>query len=229
MSNYFELISDFNDKINLSFTSIHDKIEIIRDTKKAIQRINTDINQIALPIQEHSDIVKWVDSSGIYKNCDGIVSNLKYNIILSLSVADCPPVAMFDPVKGNYALVHSGWRGTRSKISNNALELISSKGSELKDVLVYLGPSISKKNYEVDGDVASFFSSASYVPWGKGKYLLDIKSQIKSDIIDVGIKPGNIYSSGRCTYDDLSLCSYRRDGSNAGRMIFLMGRYDRRN
>tara|TARA_B110000196_G_C21043430_1_gene613651 strand:+ start:456 stop:1142 length:687 start_codon:yes stop_codon:yes gene_type:complete len=228
MSNYFESLDYFNNKLNLSFISVVNKSEIIEDTRKAIQKINITMDQVATPIQEHTNIVRWADSSGVYKKCDGVVTNLKYNIILSLSVADCTPVCLFDPVSSNYALIHSGWRGTCEKVVNNAIQLILSKGSKLEDILVYLGPSISQKNYEVDIDVASCFSKGNYVLKGK-KYLLDIKSQIKNDIIEVGIKLENVYSSNRCTYQESNLCSYRRDGTNAGRMIFLMGKYSGRN
>ena len=228
MSNYTELISFFNDKINVAFTSINNKTQIIDDTNKCAQIINADINQIATPIQKHTNIVKWTDSAGLFENCDGIATNTRYNLILSLSVADCTPVCMFDPVCENYALVHSGWKGTYKKISNNALQIIIKQGSKLNDIQVYLGPSISQTNYEVDEDVASFFSIDSYISSGK-KYLLDIKSQIKSDIIDAGVKPKNIYCSNRCTYDELNLCSFRRDGERTGRMIFLMGKFSGRN
>jgi len=228
MTNYFEPINCFNNQIDLSFISISHKLELVKDVNKAIQSVDANITQTAIPLQEHTDIVKWVDSGGIYKNCDGLVTNLRYNIILSLSVADCTPVCLFDPVNKNYALVHSGWKGTSKKISNNALELILSKGSKLKDILVYLGPSISQRNYEVDIDVASLFSKNNYILSGE-KYLLDIKSQIMSDIIDAGVNSENIHSSDRCTYDEINLCSYRRDGGNAGRMIFLMGEYSGRN
>ena len=228
MANYFESINCFNEQINLSFISIFNKLDVAKDTSRAKELIKADISQIATPIQEHTDIVKWINSSGIYQNCDGLVTNLEYDIILSLSVADCTPICLFDPVSKNYGLIHSGWKGTSKKISNSALELILKKGAKLQDILVYLGPSISQKNYEVDIDVASLFSKNNYILSDK-KYLLDIKSQIKSDIIDMGVDPQNIYSSDRCTFNDLNLCSYRRDGKNAGRMIFLMGKYNGRN
>ena len=228
MTNYFKSIDCFSNQINLSFASIANKLDIIKDTNTASDIIKIDANKIATPVQEHTDIVKWINSSGIYENCDGLITNLEYDITLSLSVADCTPVCLFDPFNKNYGLVHSGWKGTSEKISNNALELILSKGSKLKDILVYLGPSISQKNYEVDIDVASLFSKNNYILSGE-KYLLDIKSQIKSDIIDMGVDPQNIYLSDECTFNDLNLCSYRRDGENAGRMIFLMGKYNGRN
>ena len=227
MSNYFELLDCFNNKLDLSFTSIENKSEILKDTNKALQTIDINMSKVAMPVQEHSSVVNWADSSGIYKRCDGIATNLKYNIILSLSVADCTPVCLFDPISSNYALIHSGWRGTNMKIVNNAIQLIVTKGSKVEDILVYFGPSISQKNYEVDIDVARYFSKKNYILKGR-KYLLDIKSQIRDDIIDIGIKFENIYSSARCTYDEPDLCSYRRDGINAGRMIFFMGEYSGR-
>ena len=187
---------------------------------------NINTKRIATPIQEHTDVVKWANTDGVYDNCDGIATNLKYNLILSLSVADCTPVALFDFKLGNYALVHSGWRGTHLKISNNAIDLLLCHGSNVSDITVYLGPSISQKNYEVDFDVAGLFSKDCYMLTTNGKYLLDIKSQLKNDMIDFGIKSKNIFSSERCTYEDINLCSYRRDGSDAGRMIFFMGIYD---
>ena len=228
MTNYFESVDCFDSQINLSFASIANKTDIIDDTNIASEIIKVDASKIAIPVQEHTDTVRWVSSSGIYKKCDGLASNLRYNIILSLSVADCTPVCFFDPITKNYALVHSGWKGTYKKISINAVKLILSNGSDLENIFVYLGPSISSKNYEVDMDVAKLFSKNNYISKGE-KYLLNIKSQISSDIIDMGIKPNNIICSNICTYDDMNLCSYRRDGKNAGRMIFLMGEYDRRN
>ena len=228
MTNYFKSINFFDDTINLSFACISNKLDIFKDTDKASEILAIDSNKVTIPIQEHTNIVKWVTSSGIHKRCDGLVSNIKYNIILSLSVADCVPVCLFDPITGNYALVHSGWKGTYQKISDRAVKLILNKGSNIQNILVYLGPSISNKNYEVDMDVAKFFSKDSYTLKGE-KYLLDIKSQIKDDLIKIGVKSKNISSSKLCTYENLNLCSYRRDGHKAGRIIFFMGDYVGRN
>ena len=228
MTNYFELIDFFNDGVGISFVCISNKSSICKDTNKASKVIKIDANKLAIPVQEHTNIVKWVTSSGIYKKCDGLISNLDYDITLSLSVADCTPVCLFDPITKNYGLVHSGWKGTSKKISNKAVEEIINKGSKIEDILVYLGPSISDKNYEVGIEVAQLFNNNNYMPKGN-KYLLDIKSQIKDDLVRIGIKPDSIDLSNVCTYDESNLCSYRRDGSNAGRIIFLMGKYNGRN
>ena len=225
MSFYFELINDFTGLGTLSFTASPEKKILVDDINKMASSLDININSIAIPDQKHTDIVKWIESSGFYDCCDGIASNRKFNTILSISVADCTPVCISDKVTGNFALVHSGWRGTKNKIVINAINLLLKKGSLLKDIIVYLGPSISMRNYEVDFDVAKYFSQECYERNGD-KYLLDIKSQIIMDIKFIGILDQNIDYSNRCTFDDDRLCSYRRDGLNAGRMIFFMGEYD---
>ena len=65
--------------------------------------------------------------------------------MLSLSVADCVPVCMFDPETRNFALIHSGWRGTYKKISNKAVSLLIKNKSSLSDIK-------NKKNPYGSGD-----------------------------------------------------------------------------
>ena len=153
---------------------------------------------------------------------------MKHNLILSLSVADCTPVCIFDPASKNYALVHSGWRGTYKKISNNAIKLMLDNESKIEDIMVYIGPSISQKNYEIGNEIISFFSKKNLIKSGE-KHLLDIKAQIIDDLIAMDIDSENISYSCRCTYNETYLQSFRRDGENAGRLIFLMGRVNGRN
>lgn len=178
--------------------------------------------QLAIPIQKHTNKVIWAETGGIYKNFDGIASNLNNNVMLSLSVADCVPVCMFDPQTKNFALVHSGWRGTYKKIANKAVSLLIKNGSNANDIIVYCGVSISSNNYEVDSDVASLFFDKNKKSNGN-KFLLDIKSQIEDDLVLCGINKKNISTTKECTYDNENLPSYRRDGDNAGRITFFMG------
>jgi len=103
--------------------------------------------------------------------------------------------------------------------------LMIENGSIPKDILVYCGVSISKKNYEVGDDVASLFSNSNLSTFGK-KFLLDIKSQIKDDLIAIDLLEKNISIEQDCTYNNMTLPSYRRDGEQAGRITFFMGKDD---
>ena len=210
--------------IELIRSSVEKKYNLVEQTQ-FIFKENLTKSHLAIPIQRHTDNVKWIDNPGIYKNTDGLVSNLKNKIYLSISVADCVPVCIFDPKTENFALVHSGWRGTYKKITNNAVFLMIENGSIPKDILVYCGVSISKKNYEVGDDVASLFSKSNSSTFGK-KFLLDIKSQIKDDLISIDLLEKNISIEQDCTYNNMTLPSYRRDGEQAGRITFFMGKDD---
>ena len=208
--------------VDLIRSSIEKKINLVDQTQSIFKKNFTE-SHIAIPIQNHTDNVKWVDSPGIYENIDGLVSNLRYRVHLCISVADCVPVCMFDPKTNNFALVHSGWRGTYKKITNKAVFLMIENGSMTKDILVYCGVSISKKNYEVGDDVASLFSKSNLSTSGN-KFLLDIKSQIKDDLIEIKLSEKNISIDQDCTYSNMTLPSYRRDGDQAGRITFFMGK-----
>ena len=207
----------------MGYICVDKKSDVVIQTTDVFNQFNTNNIKLAIPIQKHTDNVAWIETAGIYKDCDGIASNLNCNVMLSLSVADCVPVCMFDPITKNFALVHSGWRGTYKKISNKAVSLLINNKSNASNIIVYCGVSISSKNYEVDSDVASLFLEKNIKSNGS-KFLLDIKSQIEDDLVSIGVDRKNIFSTEECTYDNKSLPSFRRDGENAGRITFFMGR-----
>ena len=207
--------------IDLFYTCQKKNKTIVNQVNQIIEKNNFSTS-VSIPIQKHTDKVIFTDSPNIYDSCDGIISNLKFSLVLSLSVADCVPICIYDPNTKNYGLVHSGWKGTSKAICNKAIMLMKENGSKTSDIRVYLGPSISQSNYKVDEDVAMLFSNINCVKSGN-KFLLDLKSQITDDLISVGIKQKNISSSSICTYSNLDFPSYRRDGEKTGRIIFLMG------
>ncbi|MBE6018316.1 MAG: laccase domain-containing protein, partial [Lachnospiraceae bacterium] len=55
--------------------------------------------------------------------CDGIMTDVP-GIMLCTVEADCTPVYLLDPVRRAAAMIHSGWRGTASKITDNAIRMM---------------------------------------------------------------------------------------------------------
>ncbi len=222
MQSSIKKINYFKNSIDLIYACLDKEVDAVSQSRNLFKEIGQAYSSLAVPIQNHTDNVVWSTRPGTYSNCDGIASNLKYKISLSLSVADCVPVCIFDPKTKNFALLHSGWKGTSNKIANNAVKLLISKNSQVQNIKVFCGPSICQKNYEVDWDVASLFSKNNVQKKGH-KFLIDIKSQIKDDLISIGLESDNIFISDQCTYQDESFRSYRREGEKVGRNIFLMG------
>ena len=92
-----------------------------------------------------------------YVDVDGLITNLK-DVILVTFHADCPPVYFVDPVNKAIGLSHSGWKGTVSRIgTKTVLAMVQEFGTNPKDLLCAIGPSICADCYEVSVDVADRF------------------------------------------------------------------------
>ena len=179
-------------------------------------------NNFAIPVQTHSTNIKFVTKVGKYNNIDGLICSNKYQIPLSIQTADCVPIYIFDYKTGYYGIFHSGWRGTKGKIISKALNIfINDFKSTPNNILVVIGPHIQKCCYEVDWDVAQFFSYVNRIN-KKNKWFLNLNEEIKNDILKFNIPIKNIYSSDVCTYDSLNCESFRRDGSKANRMLSVI-------
>ncbi len=153
-------------------------------------------------------------------------------LALAVLTADCVPVALYDPEKRVVAMIHSGWRGTCSRVAASALEAMHEKfGSDPQNVLAGIGPYIGPCCYKVDapvynaaseefGDTArGFFQNAE-----PGQYLFDMKAAIVQTLVQSGVKAGNIGISGLCTAcrEDLFF-SHRASGPATGRQLnFIM-------
>lgn len=164
---------------------------------------------------------------------DGLVTNEKGLLLCTLE-ADCVPVYILDPVKKVIGMVHSGWRGTASLISVNAVRLMHDRyDSNYKDIMVAIGPCICKDCYEVGEDLREEFSKTydeatltkifrEEVKNGKrvaGKYLLDLPLAIRTTLIKEGLNDKKIFDPEYCTFHETKFSSYRREKENAGRML----------
>ena len=127
---------------------------------------------------------------------------------------------MIQSIRKVIAAVHSGWRGTEKQILKKTIQkLFNDFKSNPLDLVCYISPSISLRNYEVGEEVASLFDN-KFVKTEKKKYYLDLAGANYQMLIDSGIKSSNVQLSGLCSfeYKDL-LHSYRRDGSRSGRAL----------
>ena len=171
---------------------------------------------LAIPQQTHSTNVLFINSSGEFENCDGLITD-NPNIVLSLQTADCIPIFLYDVAIGLRGLVHAGWRGVIGGIACNAIELI------VENIQVLLGPSICKHCFEVGGEVAAKFDKNCVVTGKNKKYFANLHAQVRLQLLKYQITENNIHMSNICTFENKGCCSYRRDGENAGRMYSFLG------
>jgi len=82
-------------------------------------------------------------------NADGLVGD-KYNQNLWVYTADCMPIFFADKRTRNVAALHCGRKGLEKKIIKNLVKIFDNLGTSRDDLLVAIGPTISKEHYLVD-------------------------------------------------------------------------------
>ena len=85
----------------------------------------------------------------IKTDADGLVGN-KCNQNLWVYTADCMPIFFADKRTRNVATLHCGRKGLEKKIIKNLVKIFDNLGTSRDDLLVSIGPAISKKHYLVD-------------------------------------------------------------------------------
>lgn len=170
-------------------------------------------SRTALRKQVHSRRIVHPDPVTDYRDeADGTASD-DPTLALAVTVADCMPIAVHDPVTGAFAMLHSGWRGTG--ILAHALELFQERwGSVGKDVHVLLGPCIGPCCYPVDEARAAEYSAewgkAGVVRGGDGRVRLDLRAANREILKRYGVV--HTTDVALCTGCTQALGSYRRQG-----------------
>ncbi|MGL5757124.1 MAG: peptidoglycan editing factor PgeF [Paraclostridium sp.] len=233
MNNYIRF-EDANKKCNfanLAFTNIKVDMASKEDRKNICKELKMNFENLTNNKQTHSDIVNIVskDDIGKIKEGDALVTNLK-NIPLLIFVADCVPIAIMDPNKEAVALCHAGWRGTYSKISENAIKtmkkLYDTNPSELVCVL---GPSIGPCCYEVSKDLIEKFNTIitnkdeKFYIIKEDKYYLDLWKVNELVLKSCGVKEENIINLNICTScNSDEFHSYRKHNQTTKRLGMIL-------
>ncbi|HWI40602.1 MAG TPA: peptidoglycan editing factor PgeF [Verrucomicrobiae bacterium] len=175
------------------------------------------------------------DYSHFHKlECDGIVCSVP-GVLVGVTVADCAPVLLLDPVKKVAAALHAGWKGTAANICRKGVEaMVTVFSCDPHDILAGVGPAIGPCCYQVDQPVLAALAKSGYdrfaTPDGDGKWRLDLAEANVAQLLDAGLKEGNIERSGVCVSCTPDLYfSYRRDDGDTGRQMgFIMLKPERK-
>ncbi|MBU0528445.1 peptidoglycan editing factor PgeF [bacterium] len=216
-SSYFSanhLIAGFTNQY-YPYSSVIDRVEFAKMLK-------LDSRKIVIPQQIHSSNVTICTKAGNIIDTDGIVTNNK-DLILSIQVADCIPIYIYDYRNQNIALVHAGWRGVNLGIIENSIKRMKELDSNSIDIKVLLGPSIRQCCFEVGPEVGKLFDN-KFQENGKGnRTQLDLQGVVIDKLFNMNIQNENIIDIKECTCCSDRYHSYRRDGDKAGRMIAMIG------
>lgn len=176
-------------------------------------------------LQVHGSEILEVHEGGSFTGYDAFVTRQK-GIFLTIGIADCTPVLVYDPVNQCVGAAHAGWRGTVSKIGAKVLVRMNELyGTHPRDCFVFIGTCIDMEHFEVGNEVAEQFEKrhVHYLP-GKLKPHVDLKTVNYDQLIEAGVLPGNVEVSSFSTVlnNDLYF-SYRQENGQTGRMLAVIG------
>jgi len=205
--------------MNLSFRVGDDPANVVENRKRFFGSLGIMESGLAIPHQCHSNNIQIVSLPGEYDACDGLVTQTK-GLFLSVSVADCLPVVLYDSTNSVLGLVHAGWRGTAQGIVAKTVELmVKHFRADSSGMVAYLGPSAGVCCYEVGREVAEAFSLDQVERHGD-RLSLNLKRANCHQLLGTGLSVENIEISPYCTICTPQLFhSHRRDGNKSGRMM----------
>jgi YfiH family protein len=144
-------------------------------------------------------------------------------VVLAIQTADCVPILLCAEDGTQIAAIHAGWRGLCAGVIETCVRRLSTLPSRL---LVWLGPAIGPRSYEVGGEVREAFlghdarAEAAFAPARPGHWHCDLYTLARQRLAALGVT--RIHGSGFDTFADARFYSYRRDGVRSGRMASLI-------
>ncbi len=163
----------------------------------------------------HGQVKGWLQVEGL----DGHATD-SAGTLLTVTIADCIPVYLIDPVHRAVALLHAGWRGTAAGILAAGLRALSAEaGTRSADVVMHAGVGICGRCYEVGREVVT---GVGLTPDRAGPWHVDLRERLLGQAHALGI--GEATRSDWCTaHDRPTFYSHRASGGTDGRMVAYLG------
>jgi YfiH family protein len=227
--------TDLPYSFSLALHTGEDHEKIINNRKNLSRLLETDnpLHYIAAN-QTHSDHIKviqkkeskgWTSLKDAIENCDALITDTE-NVMLSILTADCVPILLYDKRRKVIAAIHAGWKGTKAQIAAKTVQkMIEVFGSDPKDIIAGIAPSIGSCCYEVGEDVAKYFFDSPKAFTKKGeKYMLNLPYLNEQQLIGAGLVSTHIEMSHICTSCEVDrFFSYRKEKGCSGRFMSMIG------
>lgn len=179
--------------------------------------------------------VSHTEAQRLLPATDGMVTDQRATP-LTILVADCVPVALYDPVRRVIGVAHAGRNGTVTGIVPNVIETMRTNfGTDPVDLHIAFGPHIGSGDYEVGAEEVSQFLSAfdgdsslvTLTQEGTDKASLDLEGALRRQLTTAGVPEHQVTSTGvntrRATQTYFSDRHTRFDlgGSQSGRFALI--------
>jgi YfiH family protein len=228
LSKFDTLIHGFSTKFFGSMLPSQDTER--KSFKKFSDALLVDSEKVVRMDQVHADTVYFAtekDRGITISKTDGLITNVD-QVFLGVITADCLPLLFYDPKTKSVGAVHAGWRGLFSEIIKEEVSTFIAQGSDPKDILVGIGPSIRVCCYEVSEKFvqdfgAKFKNVEEFVEPRKEKIFFDLQKVAKRQLLALEIVENNVEDANYCSYEHEDVHSCRKEGGGFGEMMGIIG------
>jgi polyphenol oxidase len=199
---------------------------VIENRSRLFRAVNREVMSLFDVWQVHSTDVIYTDQprplNSAHVRADAIITDHP-EITLFMRFGDCVPILLFDPIRNAVGLAHAGWIGTAEKMGTMVVKSMVEKfGSNPKDLLAGIGPSIGPDHYEVGEDVISRFKksfgadSDAFFSSSKDSVHLNLWEANRYCLEKAGVR--QIEIAGVCTAcNETDWFSHRKEKGKTGR------------
>ena len=205
--------------------------EILENRRRFCDQIGVKYDDVVYHVisydkaQTFDTTIEVTETDTTRHNSEGIFADALYtemaSVGLFLPVADCIATVIYDPKRRALMLAHLGRHSTVAQLMSRAVRYFVERGSQAKDLQIWMSPSITQKNYRMD-----YFNHANDTNWhnfcrqtADGIYL-DMQRFNRSLAVQAGVPGDNIFISPIDTADDPNYFSHSA-GDTGGRFAVL--------
>lgn len=226
--------------MNFSFMRGDDPEDVKENYRRMANAMGVDRERMVLTWQTHTTNVRVVSEEDFgkgvvrdrdYRNVDGLITNIP-GVTLVTFFADCVPLYFLDKKNRAIGLSHSGWRGTVNRMGAVTLKKMAEEfGTDPKDVVACVGPSICQDCYEVGPEVIEQFAGAFapeyhgqlFYEKPNGKFQLNLWEANRIILMEAGVPETNISVTDICTHCNPDLLfSHRRSADKRGNLCAFL-------
>ncbi|GLR53149.1 peptidoglycan editing factor PgeF [Shinella yambaruensis] len=202
--------------LNVGLGSKDERGKVEENRARVARWFSVTPDRLATVHQVHSPDVVVVDGDydGARPQADALVSAAP-GMVLGVLAADCGPILFCDPEARVVGAAHAGWKGALYGVLESTVTAMERLGANRRNIVASLGPSISRRNYEVGPEFVERFLGVDkayeryFTPSEKpGHALFDLPGLTTQRLAEAGVTAENL---DICTYpDEDRFFSYRR-------------------
>ena len=119
-------------------------------------------------------------------------------VVLTVTVADCLPLYIWNNAQTVAGVAHAGWRGVRNNIAKEMVAACKREYDiDASDMKAFIGPHIGSCHFEVKNDVARQFAAEQIIKRNDRHYI-DLAAVVRGQLANAGVS--DVTVSADCTY-----------------------------